>query len=96
MAVDINTHKLDFVFNSVIAGLQCDQVRNCRSMRNGYQMSLHVLIEVSPMILSATSCLKDTSISSAKNIYIVRIWGVVGFFSVLRCFSLVDFFESQK
>lgn len=53
-------------------------------------------LEVSPMILSATSCLKDTSISSAKNIYIVRIWGVVGFFSVLRCFSLVDFFESQK
>lgn len=43
MAVDINTHKLDLVFNSVIADLQCDQVRNCRPMKNGSQMSLHVL-----------------------------------------------------
>lgn len=43
MAVNINSHKLGLVFNGVIAGLHCDQVRNCRPMRNGCQMSLHVL-----------------------------------------------------
>lgn len=69
MAVDIDTRKLDLVFKDVIANLHRGQVGNCRPMRNGCQISLHIVRSKRHIYQQLQK--RDTSISSAKKSILV-------------------------